>query len=187
MNQTVDEFRENVRLLGVYTLEKWTELRRNVTGTQLMFWKQMKVFDPSHKAAREEGDEYYLEVLNRIGQRLGYTNEQKATVASNFGVYLKSDFNRMLDNAAAIWGYWSAKITVWPLLVQVVLNLLIAPIGNSHLERSFRLVKVGSLASERQSGSAETKSVVNLAHVNGGLNLADIGPPVANETVINPY
>ena len=170
-----------------YTLEKWTELRRNVTGTQLKFWKQMKVFDPSHKAAREEGDEYYLEVLNRIGQRLGYTNEQKATVASNFGVYLKSDFNRMLDNAAAIWGYWSAKITVWPLLVQVVLNLLIAPIGNSHLERSFRLVKVGSLASERQSGSAETKSVVNLAHVNGGLNLADIGPPVANETVINPY
>ena len=64
----------------------------------------------------------------------------------------------------------------WPNLSQLVLVLLMAPIGNSELERSFRLVKVGSLASNRQTGNAETKSVVNLAHVNGSLNLANIGP-----------
>ncbi len=85
----------------------------------------------------------------------------------------------MLKSTAEVWDYWAAKLKVWGLLSQLVLVLLMAPIGNSWLERSFRLVKVGSLASDRQNGAAETKSVVNLAHVNGSLNLADIGPPLA--------
>ncbi len=179
VNEAVATFTANVQALGAFVLEKWRDLRENVTESQIKFWKQMKVFDPSHKAEREEEDDFYLELLNRISTRLGYTNEQKNKVSADFKLYLNTAFNRVLNSTSEVWDYWAAKLRVWPTMSQLVLILLMAPIGNSELERSFRLVKVGSLASTRQTGSVETKSVVNLAHVNGSLNLADISPPQA--------
>lgn len=66
-------------------------LRGNVTDSQIKFWRQMKVFDPTHKATREEEGDFYLELLNRVATRLNYTVEQKKVVAEDFAKYLKSD------------------------------------------------------------------------------------------------
>ena len=105
-------------------------MKENVTESQIKFWKQIKVFDPSHNAGREE-DDFYLELLNRISTSLGYTNEQKNKVSADFKLYLNTAINRVLNSAYEVWDYWAAKLRVWPTMSQLVLILLMATIGNS--------------------------------------------------------
>jgi hypothetical protein len=66
-------------------------------------------------------------------------------------------------------------------LSHIVLLLLAAPIGNSELERSFRMVKIGSLHPSRQRASPEVKSIMNMAHVNGDENLSSLAPRINDD------
>jgi len=96
-------------------------------------------------------------------------------------MYLKLEFNRTLDDASEIWDFWASKLGKWPHLSHVVLLLLAAPIGNSALERSFRMVKKGSLDPIRQRASPESKSIMNIAHVNGDLKLSSLAPRTTSD------
>ena len=57
-----------------------------------------------------------------------------------------------------------------------VLILLASPIGNSALERSFKLVKETSLDPLRQSADPETKSLMNKARVNADCRFSSLQP-----------
>ena len=74
-----------------------------------------------------------------------------------------------------VWQYWVAQKSFKLQLASTVLALLAAPIGNSDVERSLRMIKKTSLFKERGAKmTAENKEMINFIYVNAPLQLSQI-------------
>ncbi len=162
--------------LGTFVREKWQALSTNFTNSQVKFWSQMTIFNPTLKGARPRQDAFYFEILDRVALRLGLSREQRQILRLQFDSYLAELFDRVLNNSEEVWQYWVAARRHWGLLGPIVLILLACPIGNSELERSFSLVKAGSLNPTRQTATPANKSAMNKAHVNANCKFSSVGP-----------
>jgi len=178
LNERANGLRQTFERLGQFVRNRWTEMLNNITDSQMRFWHQCTVLNPSQKAQRNQRDEFYFELLDHVANRMGLSvQDRRGLLRDQFLEYLAELFDRELDESPLVWEYWSSCRKRWPLLAQIVLILLAAPIGgNSELERSFSLVKRTSLDPHRQNASAENKSVMNRAHVNKELDLYPLGP-----------
>ena len=72
LNQAENDLRNKLTSLGQFARRAWAGLLDNVTASQLRFWRQMVVFDPSKKALRTEDDPFYVGIVETIARRLSH-------------------------------------------------------------------------------------------------------------------
>jgi hypothetical protein len=163
--------------LGEFARRTWTAMATNITDSQIRFWTQAFILDPSQKARRTETDDFYFELFDHMAvlHRVSVA-ERRGSLRTQFNEYINEPHRRPLANSAEVWDYWVAARRRWMRLGTYALLILAAPIGNSELERSFSLVKSTSLDPHRQNASAENKSAMNRAHVNKDLHLVPLDP-----------
>lgn len=177
LNERVNVLRQPLQRLGAFVAEKWLSMLNNITDSQMRFWHQAVILNPSQKAQRNREDDFYFELFDHVAVRQGISaQDRRDRLRAEFHEYLSEPFTRLLSNSALVWEYWCSCRRRWPLLSIITLILLAAPIGNSELERSFSLVKRTSLDPHRQNASAENKSAMNRAHVNKDLKLYSLEP-----------
>jgi hypothetical protein len=182
LNDRATAFRNTIQRLGEFVRDKWHSMITNITDSQMRFWHQATILSPSQKAQRNQGDDFYFELIDHVAIRKGMTaQDRRDRLRAEFEEYLEEPFSRNLQSSALVWDYWSNCRRRWPLLAAIVLLLLAAPIGNSELERSFSLVKRTSLDPHRQTASPANKSAMNRAHVNKDLNLYSLAPSYVNQ------